>query len=332
MKLSVVVPTRNRADLLEAFLSSLAGQTLPRDQWEVIVVDNGSTDGTAEVAARHAAAAENVRAVFEPAPGLHAGRHRGLKEAAGDVLVYADDDIEPLPTWLEAMGEVFVDRTVAMAGGNDLPMFMAPPPPWLLSLWERPQPGGGRALPSLSILDLPGGLRPFSPYRVWGCNFGVRRSVLLDAGGFHPDGMPRELLHRRGDGEVHVARYVERSGLACMFHPGASVYHKVTPERMSFDYFRARGFSQGISDSYSRLRGGAVAATATRPSMPARAAGRLRRLWRERVALNADARRALDAERAGYREGFAFHQQAYRDDPALREWVHQASYLESFGP
>jgi glycosyltransferase involved in cell wall biosynthesis len=330
--LSVVVPTRNRADLLDAFLASLAAQTLGRRHWEVIVVDNGSTDETAAVVARHAAVAGNIRYAFEPSPGLHAGRHRGLVEAAGEILVYADDDIEPLPTWLQSMGEVFADESVAMAGGNDLPMFMTPPPAWLLRLWNRPHLDGGRALASLSILELSGGTRPFSPYRVWGCNFGIRKTVVLDAGGFHPDGMPRDLIRMRGDGEVHVARHVERRGMTCMFHPGASVRHKVTPERMTISYFRSRGYSQGISDSYTHLRGDAAEPTASqRTGLVARIARRLRRKWTDWRHLDAGARRALQAERDGYREGYAFHQQAYRDDPALRAWVHQAIYMDMDG-
>lgn len=326
--LSVVVPTRNRASLLDAFLGSLVEQTLAPAEYEVIVVDNGSSDATPDVAARHAARAGNVRCVHEPAPGLHEGRHRGLKEAAGEVLVYADDDIEPLPTWLAAVREAFADPAVALVGGNDLPLFMAEPPRWLRRLWERPTPGGGRALPSLSIMELPGGMRPFSPYRVWGCNFSVRKAVVLAAGGFHPDGMPRELIRLRGDGEVHVARHVERAGLICLFHPGASVRHKVTPERMTLEYFRSRGYGQGISDSYALLREGGGGTNGPRAGLLARGLAWGHRRLRDWIHLDADARRALAAERDGYREGFAFHQQAYRDDADLRAWVHRPSYLD----
>ena len=78
--------------------------------------------------------------------------------------------------------------------------------------------------------------------------------ILIAAGGFHPDGMPKELIRFRGDGETHVSRHVAESGLECVFHPGASVHHKVTPERMTYAYFRQRGFNQGVSDSYTQLR------------------------------------------------------------------------------
>jgi len=93
-----------------------------------------------------------------------------------------------------------------MAGGNNLPMFLETPPTWLTALWNRPTDLSGRALPALSMLELTGPPRNISPYYVWGCNFAIRKDVLIKAGGFHPDGMPKESIRFRGDGETHVSR------------------------------------------------------------------------------------------------------------------------------
>jgi glycosyltransferase involved in cell wall biosynthesis len=199
MLLSVILPTRDRARLLEQALRALAEQTLPPQRFEVLVVDNGSTDDTRTVAE----VTPGVRYVFEPKPGLHAGRHRGLKEATGDILVYADDDTRAMPGWLAAIAENFTDAAVALVGGNNYPDFLAPPPDWLARLWREPYLGG-HAISLLSVLELPEGRREISPLQVWGCNFAIRRQVLLDAGGFHPDAMPPELIRFRGDGETHV--------------------------------------------------------------------------------------------------------------------------------
>jgi len=325
-QLSVIIPTRNRADLLQAALQSLQSQTLPAEHYEVLVIDNGSTDHTPAVVETCQRSMANLRYCFNPNPGLHVGRHHGLREARGDVLVYADDDIEAFPGWLVALADVFTDPTVAMAGGNNLPMFMTPPPAWLMALWQRSNGSGGRALGALSLLDLPGSVRPISPYYVWGCNFAIRKSVLLDAGGFHPDGMPQELIRFRGDGETHVSRYVVESGLQCLFHPGASVYHKVTPERMTQAYFRQRGFNQGVSDSYTALRQGEAKST-PHPTLSLRRIAR----WGMRTVRGLAARyrqdtAATQAYRSGHAEGYAFHQRAYRDDPEVQAWVHQPDY------
>ena len=242
--ISVIIPTRNRGAMLADALDSLRRQSLDHDVFEIIVIDNGSTDDTPAVVAGMGERLPNIRYFCEPEPGLHSARHRGLREAKGDVLTFADDDIEALPSWLESIVQSFTDPEVDMVGGNNLPMFLEPPPLWLSKLWMHSNLGG-RAIPSLSVLELPGGPRQFNPLLVWGCNFSIRKQTLIDAGGFHPDSLPQDLIRFRGDGETHVSRYVAGLGSRCIFHPGATVYHKVTPARMNISYFRQRAFNQG---------------------------------------------------------------------------------------
>lgn len=327
--ISLVFPTRNRADLLELALGSIVNQTLSDKQFEVIVVDNGSIDQTAETVDRFVKQLTNLRYIYDAEPGLHTGRHRGMLESRGEILVFADDDIEAFPTWLESVEEAFQDLNVAMMGGNNLPMFLETPPKWLISLWKKASFFyGDNAFPALSILQLPEVMREFSPHYVWGCNFAIRKSVLLEAGGFHPDGMPQELIRFRGDGETHVSRYVEESDLKCMFHPGATVYHKVTQGRMTKAYFRQRGFNQGVSDSYTALRNQDVQSVLNDSNLFKRAARWLIRQAKERIHLDADAREALLEMKYGHREGYAYHQKCYQEDSEVRAWVHKEKYYE----
>ena len=321
--ISVIVPTRNRADLLSSAIQSLLSQTLDKDHFETLIIDNGSTDHTEEVVKKYINQLPNLRHIYAPEPGLHIGRHRGMFEAKSDVLVFADDDIEATPAWLDSYHRLFSDSQVAMAGGNNFPLFVQPPPNWLKCLWERSKLESGRALSILSILHLRDSLREFNPYMVWGCNFAIRKSVLIEAGGFHPDAMPEELIRYRGDGETHVSRYIVKNGLKCMFHPEASIHHKVTPERMTHSYFHQRGYSQGISDSYTALRN---QDTSQKNLMH----HTILWAWRElknRVYLSAEARQALNAFKQGHREGYAYHQDCYKTDPEIRAWVHKADYF-----
>jgi len=94
-----------------------------------------------------------------------------------------------------------------------------------------------RILIYLSILDLGDTIKTINPYHVFGCNFSIRKKILLEAGGFHPDAMPQELIRFRGDGESHVSRYILVHGYKTLYHPKASVYHLVTHNRMTEDYF-----------------------------------------------------------------------------------------------
>lgn len=325
--LSVVIPSLNRAPVLARALEALAAQTLSAARFEVLVVDNGSTDDTRAVVEAAQRRLANLRYLFEPRPGLHAGRHRGLKEAAGDVLVFADDDSRGEPGWLAAIEENFADPAVAMVGGNNRPEFLAPPPDWLARLWREPWLGG-RAISLLSVLVLPEGRREISPLHVWGCNFSIRRRVLLDAGGFHPDAMPPELLRLRGDGETHVSQAVAGRRLRCVFDSRASVHHAVPAQRMTFEYFRQRAYLQGISYSYGRLRRGEDPEAPARPAdRLLRAADELRQRLRQLGPLGARLRELRRVIAEGRREGIAFHHRAYREDEAVRRWVHQADYF-----
>lgn len=326
--ISVIIPTRNRAELLRPALESLTQQTLPADAFEVLVIDNGSTDTTAQAVTHYGQRVPNLRYFFEPEPGLHVGRHKGMLEAKGDILVFADDDIEAFPSWLASIQEAFSAPDVAMVGGNNLPMFLAPPPTWLLAMWQKPEVAGIKSIWALSVIEFPSVQREISPMHIWGCNFAIRKAVLLAAGGFHPDGMPKELIRFRGDGETHVSQFVAQTGMKCVFHPGATVHHKVTPERMTFAYFRQRGFSQGISDSFTALRraGNLNHSATARAGFLRRAARWLRRKISE-LRRPRDVRHALLQMEQGHAEGYAYHQNTYRNDAAVRNWVHQSKYF-----
>ena len=332
--LTVIIPTRDRADLLSACLDSLTRQTLAAERFEVVVVDNGSSDDTQAVAQRFSTRLP-LMLLHEPEPGLHVGRHAGWRAARSEVLVFADDDIVATPKWLETVATQFgADTDLALLGGNNHPAFEHEPPPWLRWAWEQPVAVAGRhgrALSTLSVLDFGNGTFEFDPGWVWGCNFSVRAAALRAASGFHPDGVPAEHLHLRGDGETHVAEVVRARGWRCRFDGGASVHHAVTASRMTVAYFEKRAFAQGVSDSYTRMR------SCGKTDGPlARLRARARRAltdWQPVAAANMEANAAeqwqaiVALQRRAHARGEAFHQRALRDDPSLRDWVLKAAYL-----
>lgn len=334
MFLSVIIPTRNRASDLKDVLQSLLCQTLEPDCFEVLIIDNASTDETADVAQKFVSGSGCFRYFYEGVPGLHAGRHRGLKESAGDVLVYADDDIIASPMWLKAIYEAF--RTggerVALVGGNNYPRFQEKPIWWIECLW-RPRKDGRRFIAEFSVLDygkIPGNIDPFY---VWGCNFAVRKKVLLEAGGFHPDGMPKDLLLFRGDGESWISQFVVENGYEAFFVPDASVEHKVSAERMTCGYFKRRAFVQGVSDSFTVMRASAAQGRSSGTSVWVRRLKSFLRPIRDafRWKLNPFqlwewARLSWAMDRAR-REGFEWHQREASRDKVLMEWILRSDYM-----
>jgi glycosyltransferase involved in cell wall biosynthesis len=314
--LSIIIPTRNRSDLLSRALNSIIEQTFDQRDFEIIVVDNGSKDMTRSVSWNFSKCFKNFKYFYEVNPGLHSGRHVGLKRSQGEIVVFADDDIKAFPTWLEGIAEAFQNNDVILAGGKILPLFESEPPLWLVKLWEKSR-DEGRILGYLSLLDLGNSTKDISPYHVFGCNYSIRKPALVEAGGFHPDAMPPELVRYRGDGETYVSKFIFENGYRALYHPKASVYHWVPEERMTEVYFCKRAYLQGISDSYSKIRydgekfhWGTVIRILIK-HLP-------KNFW---VKLEA---KILFS----YLKGYIYHFKEVHKNPGLREWVIQKDYLE----
>jgi glycosyltransferase involved in cell wall biosynthesis len=109
---SVIVPVYNGAQTLGACLKALSNQTVGGDRFEVIVVDDGSSDGSAEIAAQHGATV-----IRQAHAGPGAARNRGAQEARGQLFLFTDADCEPLPSWVEQMAAPFADPDVAGVKG-----------------------------------------------------------------------------------------------------------------------------------------------------------------------------------------------------------------------
>lgn len=115
---TVTVPTYNRLDMLEKTLSALLSQTYPADVFEIIVVDDGSSDGTQEFmesfTAKHP---DRVRYVRQQNKGPAAARNVGMREGRGEIVAYIDDDCVPEETWLEEITKGYANPDMAGAAG-----------------------------------------------------------------------------------------------------------------------------------------------------------------------------------------------------------------------
>lgn len=109
---SVVIPAYNAASTLNACLGALADQSLPREKYEILVVDDGSRDATQQTVASFGA-----RLLTQPHKGPAAARNLGVRESQGDIVLFTDADCEPSPHWIEALVRAFKDPEVAGAKG-----------------------------------------------------------------------------------------------------------------------------------------------------------------------------------------------------------------------
>ncbi|MCI0428977.1 MAG: glycosyltransferase [Rhodospirillales bacterium] len=119
--ISVVIPVWNSPDLIAKCLAAMAAQTYPRDRFEVLVVDNGSTDETAEVAR----SVPFVTLLSEPIASSYRARNRGLRSARGEYVAFTDADCVPGPQWLAAAGRAARQHPHAAVLAGHIELFRA---------------------------------------------------------------------------------------------------------------------------------------------------------------------------------------------------------------
>ncbi len=240
LAVSVIVCTLNRAESLRETLKSLLTQTLARDAYEIIVVDNGSKDHTRSVvAAIQKEGTVAVTYVVEEALGLSNARNRGVRTAAGRLIFFIDDDARADRALLATFVEVFSSRgRVAAAGG----------PVEFLNPIKRPSWFPRRFLSHLSIVNY--GARPkflMYPYYPFGTNMVFHRSVFKNTGLFDTS-LGRKGMHSFHTGEeTELFMRIQIGGGAIYYHPRARVYHNIRPERLHPDWIRRQTYHIGFA-------------------------------------------------------------------------------------
>lgn len=245
---SIVVPTYNRARLLEPTLSNIQSLRIPEGSIaELIVVDNNSPDDTERVVqAARGRGAVPVRKVVELKQGLCHSRNRGLREAQYDYVVFFDDDVEVAPEWLCFCLEASMRFGADCVVGPVFPRFEQSPPAWMsqavldgiTSAYSR-KGDTMQILSNASACELPG------------CNFAVRRQLALEIGGFDPalDRVGNALL---AGGDFDLGRRLTQAGKMVVYHPGCSVRHLISKAKLDTGYLRRRWHGLGVTERYMR--------------------------------------------------------------------------------
>jgi cellulose synthase/poly-beta-1,6-N-acetylglucosamine synthase-like glycosyltransferase len=197
---SVIVCTYNRAALLERLLEVLTRQTLPHDEFEVIVVIDGSTDGSGNVCQKMADKLPNLRIITKTKnAGFSIAANDALKIAQGEYLAFTDDDCLPYPNWIESMRNALLSDDI-VAGGIDSP--------------------------AKNYLTLVANISEFHPFMkfggfkqigfIAGANMGFRREILLSLGGFK---------EKYTTPDMELILRAQNQGYRIHFHPECRVLH-----------------------------------------------------------------------------------------------------------
>jgi glycosyltransferase involved in cell wall biosynthesis len=341
VSLSVIIPTFNRSKQLEKTLVSLLLSKVDRDDFEIIIIDNGSTDSTKDVVQKYIDLYSDVKIhyCYDNVPGLLTGRHRGAKESKGDILTFIDDDVQVSSNWLSTIIEVMGNKPeISFLTGPSLPLYESIPPKWLDFFWNKETEG--KSCSWLSLLDLGSEVLEIDPNYVWGLNFTVRKSVFYNLKGFHPDNIPKHLQQYQGDGETGLTIKAKKKGFKAFYHPNVLLYHYIETDRMTIEYFSRRAFYQGVCNSFTDLRNKNNSSDIN-----------YNLDYNKRFSLSnfknwllkpfsEFKKKEIDSFPPSYvleyfhilnlkeKEGYEYHQNMYKNDPRVRSWVHKMDFID----
>jgi glycosyltransferase involved in cell wall biosynthesis len=239
---SVIICTFNRADYLADAIRSVQEQDYPPETYEIIVVDNGSTDETKLITEKVSKAEKpSLKYVFEPVLGLSVARNTGAKASNNEMLAYIDDDAIADPDWLKNLSKAYNSavKGVVCVGGASYLSCEGQRPDWLTERYEGYLSSTIQLGSCLRILAT-------GEYPV-GTNFVINREFLSEIGGFCTElgRVGKTLLS--GD-ESELCRRVQLKGGLILYAPDAVVHHRVPSERLTRGYILQRAYWQGVTD------------------------------------------------------------------------------------
>ena len=240
IKVSVIVCTYNRCALMREAILSLLEQDIDKNSYEIIVVDNNSTDDTKHVVEEISKGEMPVlKYIREDRQGLSYARNRGAREASGEIVAYIDDDAIAEKGWLKGLLDVYRNFPDAgIVGGRIDPVWLHEKPSWITKNMEV----------AYTILNYGNEIKEISfPKTPFGANLSVKRDVFLSLGGFSTQ-LGRKAASLISNEELYLCYLVEQNDKKLYYTPNAVVHHKVFPERLNRRFLFKRAYAQGISN------------------------------------------------------------------------------------
>lgn len=246
--LSVILCTYNRDKYIYNVLRSIADNDYPHNLYEIVLVNNNSTDNTQAECQRFQADYPDItfRYLVEPSQGLSYARNCGITNALGDLLVYVDDDATVNPQYLRTYADFFQRNPDAVAaGGPILPVYETQEPSWM-SHYTR-QLITGRLYLGSRQRQFPRGAFP------GGGNACYRKTVFDAVGPFNVQ------LGRKGNSligaeEKDLFDKMTTRGMHFYYLPNAILYHIIPPHKLTPDYFQRLTYGIGVSERYRTLQ------------------------------------------------------------------------------
>ncbi|HKY30577.1 MAG TPA: glycosyltransferase [Pyrinomonadaceae bacterium] len=242
---SVVLGTYNRGQRLRGAIESLIAQEAEGVRFEIIIVDNNSTDDTNEIVTSFQDSDPRVRYVFEPHQGISHARNAGILHSHSPIVAFTDDDVRVAPNWIATIKKTFdAHPEIGFIGGKVLPIWTVPPPAWLTRNHWSP-------LGVQDHGDVEFYLEPSRVTGVIGANLVVRREAFERVGTFSP----KVQLVKGSIGTMEDHEYVDRmwrAGIIGLYVPQLIVEAPVESDRVKKKYHRR--WHRGHGRSYAIMK------------------------------------------------------------------------------
>ncbi|MDR0824133.1 MAG: glycosyltransferase [Prevotella sp.] len=242
MKLSVIFCTYNREKYLYNALKSVAAEDFPYQDYEIVMVNNNSTDSTEDICEQFQSEYPQIdfRYFVEKNQGLSYARNRGVEESRGDILIFVDDDATVFDFYLSSIKLFFeAHPDVSACGGPIVPVYEVKKPEWLSRYTE--QLIGGALYEGDKVKPFRNGKYP------GGGNSAFRKEVFEKYGLFNVD------LGRKGTGligaeEKDLYDRLTRGGEVFYYLPLMGIHHYIPEKKLTKSYFKELTYSIGKSE------------------------------------------------------------------------------------
>lgn len=235
-KISVVICTYNRCQLLKGALESLLDQTLDKNQFEIIIADNGSTDDTKYLVKAYIDKHNeyNIRYICEPKQGSSFARNTGFKNSNSQYIAFMDDDAKADKHWLKNIVKTIVNIKPHILGGPIYPFYLTEKPEWFLDKYEiRTNGDKARFLTENEYMS--------------GSNIILKKSLLELINGCNSNIGPKgDKMGYGEDTKLIVDTRQKIRDARIYYNPQIIVYHLVPANKMRLEYFIKHSFDVGI--------------------------------------------------------------------------------------
>lgn len=237
IKISAIVCTYNRKILLSYCIESLVNQDLQQVNYEIIIVDNNSTDDTKELIYKFMSVYPNIKYILEKINSSSIARNTGTTNSSGKYITFLDDDSKVPPNYLSKILSAFdeVKPTPVVVGGKIIPYYLEPKPEWFLDSYETRTKG-----------EKPCFLQKEKTAFFSGSNMSLPKNILEEFNGFSSDYGPKGDKFSYGEDTELMKRIFQVYPLF-WYDPLIITNHYVSPIKFSIKYRLSRAFLSGYS-------------------------------------------------------------------------------------